>query len=1423
MDKVIYFFLLFAFASSVEKNQPFYTVTAPNTIRANTPYQVVVTVAYVNKPVNVVVSLNPVHVNVTEDEELRVVGTLNNGETKTLELKIGNLNVRAYELIVQGSGGIDFNQTESVKINENPFSVFIQTDKGIYQPGQIVHFRVIATKPVLLPYNPEDIEIYVNDPKYNRIKQWRNVTFTHGVYSGEFQLSDQVNFGGWMINVNHKANILRSTSITVEEYVLPKFEVNIHLPKFIISNDTDLTAFVDARYTYGKPVRGKLVLNISDYYCDWPCSYWSVKPLSLNTSIDGKAELNINLKDLEIPEWFRHGNRIKFSATVTDQLTGRQMIGMNELRIFSSKYKLNFETPPRFKPGLTFTTYLIVRLQDDTPVVDDEVNKVKVTYSFAHHGKVHEMDLPISKNGKIKIEFVPPESASMISLEAHYKDVNSYSRIDKSYSLSNKYIQIVSNVEKPKIGDEVEFFISSTRPLEDFLTVEVIGRGKILYTHNIPANGQKLETFKLKLTKEMAPEIRVIVHYVTSCGEVIAEGLNLGVEGVFKTLVELNVDPKSAKPGAPMEVSVKTNPNAFVGLSAVDQSVLLLRKGNDLTTGELLSDLRKYEIGSQYQFYYGQRTPLAYCLPPRPLWAATTSEMFETSGLLLFTNGLLIPQRQSSYGYSPHQSYGMEYDSSLAAPERVGVAQTSYEPAMRVRSYFPETFLWTNASTNDDGSLIIKATVPDTITSYFINAFAVDDKTGIGLSDQPAKLQIFRPFFVTLNLPYSVIRGETLGLQALVFNYMTEDIEAVVTLDNEQQEFTIIDKENEITDGSATVNEISKTVKVASGDGVSVLFYVKPKKLGYLNVKVTARSKTAGDAILKKLLVKAEGKTVYETRGVVADLRKFTQIGEEIHLNFPSDTVEDSERIEVSAISDIMGTTINNLHNLLRMPGGCGEQNLLRFVPNIVITDYLTNTNQLTPALKEKAIRYMETGFQGQLIYRRYDDSFSGFGNRDSSGSTWLTAFVVKSFVQADKYITIDHTIIRSALNWLAKTQSPNGSFSEIGNVFYKSMQGGSSQDLGLTAYVLSAFLESKRNGFNEDQYLIENVINTTVSVLERDLESIESDYDLVFVTYVLHLADSPKKDQAFNLMNGRSKTVGDTKYWTVPLPEVNETYSYAYYYKPRSVDVEITAYALLTYSLRNMVAEGLPIMRWLLSKRNAYGGFESTQDTVVGIQALAEFTKHLYYSDSNVQAVFSYDGGANAMILTNENALVLHKEKIPSKVRDIEVSASGKGIAVLQVSWSYNVLHTEEHPAFEITLQFDPFTFGIVVGACTKYIYEDGGQSNMAIMEFGFPSGYLVDKERLPQLVNSIKRVETKNADTVLVIYFDNIGNEQVCVKIEGYHNIDVKDLKPAMVQVYDYYEPEKRVEIFYDLPTKVICETCVTEECMLACSMNS
>jgi hypothetical protein len=59
---------------------------------------------------------------------------------------------------------------------------------------------------------------------------------------------------------------------------------------------------------------------------------------------------------------------------------------------------------------------------------------------------------------------------------------------------------------------------------------------------------------------------------------------------------------------------------------------------------------------------------------------------------------------------------------------------------------------------------------------------------------------------------------------------------------------------------------------------------------------------------------------------------------------------------------DILGSAIQNIQNLLQMPYGCGEQNMVLFAPNIYVLKYLNETQQLTQEVKSKAIEYLLAG-----------------------------------------------------------------------------------------------------------------------------------------------------------------------------------------------------------------------------------------------------------------------------------------------------------------------------------------------------------------------------------------------------------------------------------------------------------------------------
>lgn len=49
-----------------------------------------------------------------------------------------------------------------------------------------------------------------------------------------------------------------------------------------------------------------------------------------------------------------------------------------------------------------------------------------------------------------------------------------------------------------------------------------------------------------------------------------------------------------------------------------------------------------------------------------------------------------------------------------------------------------------------------------------------------------------------------------------------------------------------------------------------------------------------------------------------------------------------------------MGPVMANLDSLVQMPYGCGEQNMINFVPNIVAVNYMKTTDQTDATLMNR-------------------------------------------------------------------------------------------------------------------------------------------------------------------------------------------------------------------------------------------------------------------------------------------------------------------------------------------------------------------------------------------------------------------------------------------------------------------------------------
>ncbi|KAK6180007.1 hypothetical protein SNE40_012232 [Patella caerulea] len=1005
-----------------------------------------------------------------------------------------------------------------------------------------------------------------------------------------------------------------------------------------------------------------------------------------------------------------------------------------------------------------------------------------------------------------------------------------------------------------------------------FDLIDCIVRKKL---YKIKYSDVKVESIlvDVKVDKDMAPRAEIIMYYVHDFGEVVSDVTELTVTDCDSHSVNLEFGTDKEYPGYETTLTLQAEPGSVCGLGVIDKTVTLLGQVNTITQSQLLkaSDIYKVDLFDPLNENYPTHKDhckkwLAENEPPRRLintfsdktipkseaeqalmekvsiissgWYpddeddyyyrvehTDASQAFKTAGVVYLTD-LKIDNRpckevwKKSYISADDSFSG---DDSFTAPSETP-AKTEKKKQVAVRDFFPETWLWNLETVGETGKLVMNKELPHTITKWLGNAVCTHIEKGVGISNDAA-ITTFQPFFTSFNLPYSAIRGEFIPIKVTTFNYFAECVQ--IRLELKSSEFIDIDPDV----GSVT------SLCICSNEAKSHSFIIVPKKIGEINLTVVAESvagdsrcsgfdistETVGvqDTVIRPLLVEPEGTEKEYTYGTLVCPEEYSngQYRSLVDLPIPRDHVPDSARGFVSVIGDLMGPSLNSATDLLRLPYGCGEQNMIVFAPNIYVMKYTKSTGQMDSIDSESIKKFLVAGYQRELRYKRSDHSFSAFGQSDDDGSTWLTVFVAKCFHKASEFIFVDKLIISRALDW-ATVQYNRGSFRSRGRVIHGDMKGGiahGSADV-LSAYILTVMLETGYYA-KTDSKVVKGVNYLKVTVPENT-------YGVAVYTYLAALYEPRGSWHQLLVKELESRaTVKDNMMFWKTKPETSTSQRNTQYKRASALDIEITAYALLAYQTDSspQFTKMLRIVRWLTEQQNPNGGFMSTQDTIVALQALSSYAAMMFKGAPSLNVFIDTFDYTKTYDINSTNSLVQQTTPIIAFPTSLTVMAKGTGCSVLQATVRYNMIEDREKiESFTLNVTVNPSQVKATnckrrsLSICTSFLgapesnkasnNASNASSNMAVVFAKMPTGWLADMDTVNRLEQKtslfLKRteVDSKRPD-VINFYFDQLDGNMVCFAFDMVQEIEVKNLKPAYVSVYDYYDPDMKVLDFYEI----------------------
>ncbi|XP_065088813.1 thioester-containing protein 1 allele R1-like [Ochlerotatus camptorhynchus] len=1329
------------------------SIIGPKKIRPNTNYTVVLSNS-LNYHARVQLSLE-------NEDDLKMVKPIvvQRRSVQSIDFALGSIERGQYTLAMEGlDQRISLYQRVELDFEPKSMSVLIQTDKPVYKPGELLRFRIVVidedTRPVK---SIQTVNIALDDSEETSIRKWPFARLYNGVFESAVQIASSPVLGNWTITVKASDDVIVTKQIELKEFVLPKFFVRAFPSKVLLVEDKKISIMVETAYTFGEPVDGTVQV---DLYIDET----SPDPqFSTTTRITGQTIVEFNLGDeADIGEVDTRTD-VTAKITVTEAFSNRTMNITQSIPLYQKPYVVTaVPSSAAFRPGVAYPVQLVVKDHFGRPPSEGKPGTVQVRAEFdlPEDSDIQEMEAALNKHGEAVVVLDPRPNALQLSITATYDSIEyetSQERISGVQSQSKQYIKINRNPKyRVRANKVVSFDVSCTKTMTHFSYV-VVARGKIVASSNVPVANKRKYTFKLKLLPEMAPEARIIVYY-TNEDFLIFDDCELKFE-TFNNDFKFTLDKHQYTPGEDIRIDVYAAGDSYVAFSGIDQSVLLVgQERHNFNEEDVLKELSLYGNTNDDEF-----------------------DLFHKWGLFLRSTS------QIDSIQAPNELY--RFGGSL-----LGIGKSAVE-AIHIRTVFDESCLWGNYTMeNKSTHMQITEYVPDTITTYYVSGFALSPTLGLGVVKQPEKFIVRKPFYMIANLPYSIKRGEVALIQVTVFNFLGQSVTTDVTLYNRHQHFDFVEN----TSGNPNVR--TKTVTVPNNNGRPVSFMIKAKVLGKIAIKFQANSSLDTDSLEHMLRVTPESQRTDRNEPRFIELTEnFGRNAFDFILDIPRTIDEGSAKIKFSLDPDILGKTIENLDGLIRKPSGCGEQNMINFVPNIVVLDYLSETGTVADHIRSKAINFLSSGYQNQLRYKRSDGAFSIWG-QSSAGSTFLTAFVAKSLKIADKYINVDRGVVNKAFEWLASKQSSDGQFPEVGRVFSVSMQGGlKSTSYALTSYVLIAFGENE-----EVAEMYKSVVQKTAQYLVTNFENINDVYDLSLAAYGLSLIKHSKR------MNFLNKLIENSIFAD------NATERY---WNRDPVGVEVAGYALLSYIANDMFYDATPIMHWLNRQRYGLGGYAGTQDTFVGLKALAKFAAKMS-GTRNDYRVRIYHGQLElkSYHIQKAQSMTIQEMDIPNHIRKLKIEVDGIGNGYFQVAYQYYHNIQVAKPSFDLEVKLlNTTTYNVQhLKVCVKYKPKEAyDRSNMALVETFFPSGMLAEVEAVKDITGGVKKTERRFSDTSVVVYYESLGSEEECFQVAAYRRFKVALHLPAYVVVYDYYHDDRFAIQKYEGKVLQLCDICEDEDC--------
>lgn len=531
-------------------------------------------------------------------------------------------------------------------------------------------------------------------------------------------------------------------------------------------------------------------------------------------------------------------------------------------------------------------------------------------------------------------------------------------------------------------------------------------------------------------------------------------------------------------------------------------------------------------------------------------------------------NGVILIETKSANWWDNHIRPRGRYHSVVIQPRKFSTTREFYNAPPthrdpRERQEDLTTVYWNNTLVTDrNGEATVTFYNSDATSAFRLTAEGITADGLVGRTEQTYATQL--PFSLDTKIPTYLGFEDTLRLPILIRNNLSHPLAAYYTVD--------------IPDGLKAVTPAQAAVTIASGQTATQYVAIVPQGIGgTFTIKVRLEAGGQRDEITRDITVHPVGfRMQLSVSG--RDLKK------EIRFDL-RDVEKGSLTGKVTVYTDLIGDLFSGAEGLLAEPHGCFEQVSSSTFPNILALQFMQESGQIRPDIKQKAMTYINSGYKQLMAYEIDGGGFEWFGHPPAHEA--LTAYGLIEFTEMKKVsVKVDEAMLDRSRRWILSRRKGDGTFLQNhGKYGFAS----ASAEVN-NAYLVYALTETGTRDIDREY---------TTSVGEA-----WSSGDMYRMALLANAAANLSRQEDYRKMVDHfRRTVADKGFDRMPADH-SVVRSYG-----NSLTIEtaaLWALALLKSSEKDfgLIRQSID---YILSKRS-YGRFGSTQATTLALKALTQY-----------------------------------------------------------------------------------------------------------------------------------------------------------------------------------------------------------------------